>query len=108
MNFGQMLAGLYHDQIRNTDQKAKAVKFTKVRRHYNIEMQTLLEAHHKATPYLCTVYLTLFDNPLVGFYNPITENQIPPKAARDAISKLDRIKGRLMDRNIATETLPTV
>ncbi|CAG8057947.1 unnamed protein product [Penicillium nalgiovense] len=94
MNFGQMLAGLYQDQIRNTDQKAKAVKFTK--------------AHHKATPYLCTLYLTLFDNPLVGFYNPITENQIPPKAARDAISKLDRINGRLMDRNIATETLPTL
>jgi hypothetical protein len=59
-----------------------------------------LEAHHKATPYLCTLYLTLVDNPFVGFHNPITENQIPPKAARDAISKLDRINSRLMDRNI--------
>jgi hypothetical protein len=25
-NFGQMLAGLYQDQIRNADKKAKAVK----------------------------------------------------------------------------------
>lgn len=62
-----------------------------------------LEAHHKATQYLCTLYLTLVDNPFVGFYNPITKNQIPPKAARDAISKLDRINSRLMDRNIAND-----
>ncbi|KAJ5195745.1 hypothetical protein N7449_006224 [Penicillium cf. viridicatum] len=86
-NFDQMLAGLHQDQIRNADKKAKAVE----------------EAHHKATQYLCTLYLTLVDNPFVGFYNPITKNQIPPKAARDAISKLDRINSRLMDRNIAND-----
>ncbi|KAJ5284899.1 hypothetical protein N7524_000205 [Penicillium chrysogenum] len=87
-NFGQMLAGLYQDQIWNSDKKAKAVKVSG-------------EAHHKATPYLYTLYSTLVDNPFVGFYNPISESQIPPKAARDAIRELDRINSRLMDRNIA-------
>jgi hypothetical protein len=38
----------------------------------------------------------LFDNPFVGFYNPISESQIPPKAARDAIRELDRINSRLI------------
>jgi hypothetical protein len=43
----------------------------------------------------------LVDNPFVGFYNPIIESQIPPKAARDAIRELDKINSHLMDRNIA-------
>lgn len=47
------------------------------------------------------IFHFLVDNPSVGFYNPITENQIPPLAVRDVISKLDGINLRLMDRNIA-------
>ncbi|CAG8183915.1 unnamed protein product [Penicillium nalgiovense] len=122
-----MLAGLYQDQVRNTDQKAKAVKVYEGKtslqysdtnpprldsrkntpdiganagfNHIIGHPQRLnkpklsqyhLEAHHKATPYLYTLYFTLVDNPFVGFYKPIPESQVPPKAARDAIRELDR------------------
>ncbi|CAG8091974.1 unnamed protein product [Penicillium nalgiovense] len=99
-----MLAGLYQDQILNADKKAKAVKVSEGRSQ-RLDKPKLsqyhLEAHHKATPYLYTLYSTLVDNPFVGFYNPMSESQIPPKAARDAIKELDRINSRLMDRNIA-------
>ncbi|CAG8018403.1 unnamed protein product [Penicillium nalgiovense] len=99
-----MLAGLYQDQIWSSDKKAKAVKVSGGRSQ-RLDKPKLsqyhLEAHHKATPYLYTLYSTLVDNPFVGFYNPISESQIPPKAARDAIRELDRINSRLMDRNIA-------
>ncbi|KAJ5602075.1 hypothetical protein N7510_011609 [Penicillium lagena] len=64
--------------------------------------EELLPYHHaaqdEATQYLRTLYFALVENPSVGFYNP-TRLNLPSPAAKEAISKLDEINGRLLTRN---------
>ncbi|KAJ5184195.1 hypothetical protein N7492_001811 [Penicillium capsulatum] len=61
------------------------------------------EAYKQATAYLRTIYDALSENPFLAFHNPYLASHTPPIAARNAVSKLDEINLRLMDRNILNE-----
>jgi hypothetical protein len=58
-------------------------------------------AHHEATEYLRTIYFALWESPVIHFYRPETIPRVSPAEKRNAISKLDDINLRLMDRNIS-------
>lgn len=58
-------------------------------------------AHHEATESLRTIYFVLWQSPVLNFYRPEMIPQVSPSEKKIAISKLDDINLRLMDRNIS-------